>query len=594
LGARLLAGLAAVLAAAASGCGSSHAPGTAADPALAIPASAPVYVGATVRPAGELASGARAAGQKLTGQSDPFQRLVGVLQTPGSRPLTFKRDVARWLGPRAGLFLSSGGATGRAGASALLSLLVRALQSGASSPVFPFAPTPRSGVLEGGEEKRNAVTPQGAIVLDTSDAGKARSFLQAQAKQADAKARSYRGVAYEASAGGVAFGLVNRFAVIGSEQALRAVIDTVAGAPSLARGPAYQRLLAAAPQGALAHLYVDGAALSAGVPATGAPHAGAEGAGSQDLVTLLAGGARTNVSLLPARSSIALDVDSLPAGSAREGRGPLAPDAEAVTSFGELPGESFFALGFGPGGAALAQDVGLLTGLASLASSSAPPHGAIAGLSVNSLLRGFLVPVQALTANTPQARRDFQSWMGGGGIFLGGKSLFDVTAGLVISSKNPALSRTAVAKLARSLRAQGGSVQTTSIPGTDAAVTAGVPGLPVALSIADGRDAQGHTKFVIGLGESSLLAALKPASALAGSASYSTAVAALGEGIQPHLSVQVPSALSLLGSAGLSDDPTIAPVLPYLRSLESVAAGSRKLSGGLTRFRAVVGLRGEG
>ena len=53
--------------------------------------------------------------------------------------------------------------------------------------------------------------------MDTSDATAARSFLATQAKRAGAHAASYRGVSYEVTAAGLAFGLVGRFAVIGSE-----------------------------------------------------------------------------------------------------------------------------------------------------------------------------------------------------------------------------------------------------------------------------------------------------------------------------------------------------------------------------------------
>ena len=48
----------------------------------------------------------------------------------------------------------------------------------------------------------------------------------------------------------------------------------------------------------------------------------------------------------------------------------------------------------------------------------------------------------------------------------------DLKAAVVISSTNPGASRAAVAKLALKLRQAGGSIQSASIPGTDAAVAA--------------------------------------------------------------------------------------------------------------------------
>jgi hypothetical protein len=182
--------------------------------------------------------------------------------------------------------------------------------------------------------------------------------------------------------------------------------------------------------------------------------------------------------------------------------------------------------------------------------------------------------------------------MGPGALFASGTGLIDLKAGVVISSKNPAASRAAVTKLAAKLAASGSSVGPVSIPGTDAAVGARVSGLPVALDIADGRDAKGQTKFVIGLGEASVAAALTPSATLSSAAAYGTSAAALGEGIQPSLIVQLPTLLAVLEGAGLSEDPTISPLLPVLRSLNTVSGGGRTLPGGVERFRLVLALLG--
>ena len=131
--------------------------------------------------------------------------------------------------------------------SKLLALVQQGLLGQASSGgAFPFA----------------AHSVEGAIVLDTRDAAKARSFLKALAGRASARTTSYRGISYQATSSGIAFGIVARLAVIGTEPALHAVIDTAAGGPALARAPTYAKLLAAAPSGALAHVYVEPEALA--------------------------------------------------------------------------------------------------------------------------------------------------------------------------------------------------------------------------------------------------------------------------------------------------------------------------------------------
>ena len=220
-----------------AGCGSStHSGGTAADPAAVTPAGAPIFLGATVRPSGAEASGALAAGDALTHQADPFMRLLVLLRTPGSPALDYATEVAPWLGPRAGVFLSS-----LDGAGAILTLLEAGLTGESSAASVSFG----TGHADG------------AIVMDTSDSAAARSFLAKQANRAGARPTSYDGVPYEVTASGLAFGLVGRFAVIGSESGLRAVIETAHGGDGLAGVGRLRQAAAAAPAGAIAHLYMD-------------------------------------------------------------------------------------------------------------------------------------------------------------------------------------------------------------------------------------------------------------------------------------------------------------------------------------------------
>jgi hypothetical protein len=556
-----------------AGCGSSHPSGTEADPAGAVPASTPLYAGATVRPGEPLKAAARIAGQTLSHQADVYLRLLGALQTPGSSTLTFSHDVAPWLGAHAAIFLGSPGATSATEVSRLLALLQRSLLGGSTTTsAFPFG---ASGV-------------EGAIVLDTSDATKARSFLDAQAARAGGHAATYRGVSYKTAPGGIAFGIVDRFAVLGSESGIRSVIDTTLGGPSLAHSAGYSKLIASAPPGVLAHLYAN--------PGAGGSSRGAA-AGSQGLsglLSLLAGTRSVNISLVPSAASIALDADVLSAGAATSQRGLLSASPEGAQALGELPGESWLAVGLGNVGATLGEDVNGLHTLASIGSALAGSGVAVkssAGISVDGLLEGILAPLSALSANSAEAKHDFASWMSSAGMFASGSGLLELKGGIVIGSKNQALSRAAVARLGAKLRKAGGSVQAVSIPGTDASLAARLTGLPVVLDIADGRDANGHAKFVIGLGEPSIAAALNPSSTLSGAASRAAASSSLGEGIQPILSLDFPTLLGLLESVGLSEDPSVSPFVPYLRSLTTLAGGGKSVGAGVERFRLVVGLR---
>ena len=597
-----LAVLVVLIAAALAGCGSSGSTGTSADPAGVVPSYAPVYAGAVVRPNGSLKSEALAAGHLLTGQKNPYTRLLSVLQTPGSPTLDFSRDVAPWLGERAGLFFTALGST-----EGLTGLLQQGLTGGVggSGTQWPFA-------AGAGAQGAGA---QGAIVLDTSDLAKAEKFVATQAAHAGAHTTSYKGVSFQATAGGDAsFATIDKFVVLGSEAGVRAVIDTTQSGSSLKGNGSYAQLQSVAPSAALGHVYANPAALT---KAHIAKAAGGDSEGTQSLPTLLTalGGQRPlNVSLVPSSKSLALDADVGPApagttgatqapgaGATQAGGGLVGALAAGGRAFGELPGESWLAAGLGKVGGAVGGGLGGLHNLLSLASTlgasgtgeGAPlaPSSAQVTLSIKGILGGILTPLKALSADTAQARRDYLSWMGDVGVFASGTTVLELKGAAVIDSTDPTASRAAVGKLASALNAAGAEASTTTIPGTEAAVEVKITGLPVTLVIADGRAANGRAKFVMGLGESSITAALNPSSTMSAGAVGTAAQTALGEGIKPSLAVNFAPLLSLLEGVGLSEDPTVSKFVPYLRAATTLAGGGKSLGGGMERLRLVLGLQ---
>jgi hypothetical protein len=547
-----------------AGCGSGS-PGSSVDPARAVPASAPLYAGAVVRPTGSLQAAAQASAKALTHQPDPYLRLLGALQTPGAGTLDYGKDVAPWLGPRAGVFLTATGGSEEGAVNRLVTLLEQGVL-GSSSGAFPFADR----------------SVEGAIVLDTRDASKARSFVQRLATRAGAHAKSYRGISYSTTASGIAFAIVTRLAVIGTDSGVRAVIDTTSGGPALASAPAYSKLTEAAPTGALANVYANAGAFG--------------GSGAQRPVSglaLLAGGGYVNATLVPAKSSITIDADALPAQTGGAPGGLFSAGAQASRALGELPGESWLAVGLGDVGHTLGADVGAIEGLASLGGkvSATSAESTSSGFSVKGLLAGILAPLRALGGENAATRREFASWMGSAGLFTSGTGLLELRGGAVIDSNDATRSRAAVGRLGAILRAGGASVQSTKIPGTEAAVAVHLSGLPAELDVAAGRSSNGRTKFVIGLGEQSIETALKPSSALSAAAPFGTASAALGQGFAPSAIVDFPTLLGLFEGVGLSEDPSVAPFVPYLRSLTTLSAGERNLGNGIARLRIVIGLQ---
>jgi len=536
--------LAAILLVAAtlSGCGGSSA-SPPLDPATVVPASAPLYISATVQPSGKLKSNTTASTQKLTHSGEPFSGLLKLL-SPSGHQLNYASEVKPWLGARAGGFVSA------IDGAKVLETFTGSFSAIISNPSIAGISEGVLGPLLGGK------VAQGAIVLDTTDVDKARAFLQARAQEAGAHSASYRGVSYQVDGNGRAEGIVDKFAVLGSEAALHSVIDTQLAGPasSIVHAGGYAKLTSSAEPEALANLYLR----SSGVPSRGG---------------LLGGVEQAYVSLLPTATSFVLDIDTT--SSAGQTATGLLPGPQAAQFLAQLPGGSWLALGLGDVNATFGQSTSALHTLASLA----------AKLQIGSYsLEGVFAPI--FSANI-DLNKDLLSWMGAGGVFVSGNGLLNLQAGLVVESKDPARSRAAVAKLAAAYRQAGDEASATTIPGADEAVIVKITGFPVVVAIGAGEG-----KFAIGLGPASVQEALNPATTLSASANYQAAATTLGHGLKPSLLVEFPTLVSLIETLGLSQSGGLATALPYLQALATLSGGGgESLGNGVTRARVVLGLQ---
>ena len=131
------------------------------------------------------------------------------------------------------------------------------------------------------------------------------------------------------------------------------------------------------------------------------------------------------------------------------------------------------------------------------------------------------------------------------------------------------------------------------MPGTETALSIQLPGVPLALYVAAGQSQSGP-KFVLALGEAAIAAALAPSSTLAEAPARAAAASALGAGTQPSAIADFPTLLALLEGVGLGEDPSLSPLLPYLRTSGTLAGGGRQLEGGVERFSLVLRLRSAG
>jgi hypothetical protein len=524
-----------------AGCGSSSSPPL--NPATVVPASAPLYIGAIVQPSGTLKSNTTASTQKLTHSGEPFSSLLKLL-SPSGRKLNYESEVKPWLGAQAGGFVTS--IDGAKATEALTGSFSQALSSSSIVGVS-------EGILRtllGGK------VSQGALVLDTTDEGKARAFLEARAKEAGAHSASYRGVSYQVDGNGNAEGIVGKFAVLGSESALHSVIDTEQAGPSssIVHAAGYAKLSSSAEPEALANVYLR----TAGLPSLGGLFGGIE---------------QAYISLLPSATSLALDIDTT-SSAGQTGTG-LLPGTSAAQFVGQLPGGSWLALGLGDVNATFGHSAGTLRSFATLGSK----------LKIGSFsLEGVFAP---LLSNGIDLNKDLLSWMGAGGVFVSGSGLLNLQAGLVVASKDPASSRAAVAKLAAAYRQAGDEATPTTIPGAEEAVSVRIKGFPVIVAIGAGEG-----KFAIGLGPASVQEALNPSTPLSGSANYQAAATTLGHGLKPSLLIEFPTLVSLIETLGLGQTEGVSTAVPYLQSLATLSGGGgQSLGNGVTRARVVLGLQ---
>jgi hypothetical protein len=552
-----------VLAAVLVGCDSSTTPPL--DPATVVPNSAPLYIGAVVQPSGSLKSNTNTTARKLTHSGEPFSGLLTLL-APSGRKLDYGRDVKPWLGSKAGAFLASVETTKAAEA------LSEGISKGFSEVL---SGTSLAGIGEGVlQTLLHSKGVQGAIVLDTTDVGKARAFLEARAGEAGAHAASYRGVSYQVAANGSAEGIVGKFAAIGTEAALHGLIDTEqAGATSsIVHTAGYAKLTASAEAGALANVYLDAHGLL-GASAAKTPASASASSALPLLRGALAGTEQAYISLLPSATSIALDIDTL--ASAQAANTGLVPNQGAAQVVSSLPGGSWLAFGIGDVSSSFGEGAAGLRALAALGSK----------IKVGSFsLEGVFAPFSSPSIDL---NRDILSWMGGAGLFVSGNGLLNLQAGVVIASKDPVRSRAAVGKLAQAYRQAGDQATPTTIAGAEAALTVKIKGFPVVVAIGAGQG-----KFAIGLGPASVQEALNPSTTLSSAANYQAAATTLGHGLKPSLLVEFPTLVSLIETLGLGQSEGISTALPYLQALGTLTAGGGEpLGNGITRARVVLGLQ---
>ncbi|MGA8354224.1 MAG: DUF3352 domain-containing protein [Solirubrobacteraceae bacterium] len=533
-------------------CGSSAPTGTAEDPATVAPASSIVYVSAVVRPEGSLRQTTVADAKLLSHRNEPLGDLLHALA--GSTPLgeaSYATEIKPWLGRNAGMFATTSSA------------IAAATQAIERVPTEGFSPEQLLRATSAG-----LLTAKGsaaAVVLDTSDLGRARTFIAKLAHRESANPTQYRGATFDRSADGNAVGIVGKFVVVGNEAGLKAAIDTHLGEPSLKdEAHSYARLAAKRPIGALATVYLN---LAAGTSATGDSSA-------QQIPLLEALSSELKqalISIVPEHLATTIDLDALGSNEAKV----VSSSAAAANLVQTLPEGTSIGVGVGEGGTRAARYLSLVGSVVSLESKSLLEH--FGGPSLTSLLSRLDRHPQALQSLLAERNGPAMA-------FIYGTTLFSLGAGVELESSAPAPARATIAKLGALLAAAGAHVTPTSIFNAESAITIRVPGLPVILDA--GADSR---RLVIGLGPETVLRALGPTEPKAPHGLYAQAVSKLG-GAKPVVLANFPNLVTMFNSLGLNESPTVGPVVASLHSLELVAGAVQGLGAGIVRLHVYMQL----
>jgi hypothetical protein len=489
-----------LLALTAASCGESGSGGEG-DPTSLVPAGASFYVEATVQPEGERREDALAAAGKLMRTDDPAAKLRELVDEELAEEgdgLTWERDFAPWVGEDAGIW---------------------ATNFEADEPSF-------------------------AVVLAAKDADAAKAALPRLAGDTEVAKRSHAGVEYLVDEEeGSAFGVVEDFVVVATEDAFKRTVDTRDG-DSLAETDRYEDAIGELEEERLGHYYFDAKPLlDAAVKDD--PEAARNFQQFQSLFPV--------DKLGPITGAFTADGDGMTLDTVVTGvpEGPFRNLAQlwsgdAAELMGELPGDAWAAFA-----------------LPKLGESAESLFSTFAGA-----IGGVAIAGQFKQATGLDLQQDVFSWIGDAGLFVRGADMATLDGAIVIGSTDDARAEAAFGKIVGLIGKETGvAPEPTKVDGAAAAFAIAAPGAdkPIILARGEGR-------VVAAYGEQAASAALAPDAKLADSEGFGEAEEILG--VEPSFLLSVADVVRLADALG-ETDAEFDKARPYLEALGVVTSGGK-------------------
>ena len=499
-----------------AGCGGSSG-GSGSDTSEIVPRSAFVYGEAVVDPEDGQEEAVHSIVGKFPGEGPPEQRLEKLisdaLRESDEGKLDYAKDVKPWLGDTIGFFASS----------------------------------PPAGAQRGAEMP-------GAVIIATEDEEKARDAIE-KSGGSDLKERKYKDVDYwlDAADDGdlQAGGIVDGFAVLGTEAGFKAAVDASKG-ESLADADRYKTATGDVEEERVGLFYADiQGALSAigGIQQEAAVPLAALSGPIQQLF-----GDRPIVATAKAEKD-GVVIDSTLAAKG----GLLSLFGSGTKLLAELPADSWVAVGQPDVGKYMSQLVDTFAGFVGGREQLASQVRAQTGLDLD---------------------RDILGWIGDLALFVQGTGPDSIGGGGVIETTDPSASKRALAGLRRVI-AQDGTATVRDVPGgfkvEDPETPAGVFFL------------QKGERVVIAYGEDAAEAAAAGGGGLGAAPAFVRAAQKLGDGYEPSTYIAADRILEVARNFG-AKEAELAKAEPYLKVFDHMVGGT-KSEGDKIESRLRLGLK---
>jgi Protein of unknown function (DUF3352) len=480
---------------AALGCGNDGGASSATELA---PAGALMYGETELDPAGDQKRAIETLAAKFPGSGSAGERLQGLIEEgleASDAPITFEPDIEPWLGDTAGFFVSG--------------------------------------------NLRNASPTDGAALIATDDEDAARDAIE-KSFEGKQRERSYEGVDYlvGTSDDDAAAGVFDGFVVLGTERALKAVVDTSEGGKPLSDDDTYKEAIADAPEDRLGLFYLNSPQLFEATQGD---------ADSQSF--------RVFKDFFKDPYVATFDVDG--DGVSFEADAPESL-AKVFAFFGEgsdfvndVPADSWLAL-------------------------AQPDLGKVLGYYVDAFGAGAggrdVIEDQLRAMTGLDLQPDVLGWMGDFAIFVRGTSLSELNGGIVIETTDPAASGRLLTRLAslgrKSTDVAGAGVAPLSAPGGGKGFTLRGRDLPQPVHVFQRGD-----RVVVAYGDAAAKDAIDPAQKLGDSREFTEATKSLGDYTISMYAVVAPI-LQLVDSTESGSDPDWQKAKPYLEPLKALVGGT--------------------